>query len=84
MASVKIPHVDHPTICRSWKSWKTDHARGRVHVAQLEFTISHSDLEQLKGHSIMCRASEKSVKQRGIYVGNKAVPGTVHVRDIAR
>ena len=84
MLSVKIPHIDHFTICRRRKGWEINLARGRVNITKFEFVISHSDLKKLKGHISMCRAAEMPVRHGGMNIGNEAIPGMVYVDCVIR
>ena len=84
MSNVKIPHIDHSTICRCRKGWEINLARGRVNITQFEFAVSHSDLKKQKGVISICRAAEKPVRHGGMNVGNEVIPGMVYVGGVAR
>ena len=84
MSNVKIPHIDHSTICRCRKGWEINLARSRVNITQFEFAVSHSDLKKLKDHISMCRGAEKPVRHGGMNVGNEAIPGMVYVGGVVR
>ena len=84
MTSIEVPRVDCAPYRRRRKSIKPKTSRSRVNVAELQNTTSNFHLKELKRHIWVSGTAEKTVRQRGMDIGEKTIPNHMQVGNVTR